>query len=282
MSLKESITSLDIKKIFRNKITKFNYLNELYEEIQLDKAIFVGSQQLDEQIIDTWNYEISKKVIRQLFKNTDKYKYIQGCKNTIDEAINDWKELKLGDFEWPFRAMNFDQYVHRLNRRTDITEIEKDDLLCKDIIKFRRIKNINALRNDYIEYLIFQNDNVIPTFGNVSGIDFYIDGNPFDQKVAKSVGNDFINMYGENYRQIAIDNPNLVAVSMYQNQDEERFGDEPRLLIVYLDSDVSSKQIESQLSSINFSQPIQISFDYRHKDGIRTHNTNCFVVLLHN
>ena len=190
--------------------------------------------------------------------------------------------MNLGEFDWPFQPRMFDQYVHAINRR-NLAEKDKDNLVATAAIKYRRIKDINARRNDYIEYLIFKNnENVIPTFANRRGVDFYINGEPFDQKVSRSVGQNFIARYGENYREIAIQKPELVAKCLYEYQDEERFGREPRLLIVYLDSDLTIENIDHSLANANFQRPINIAFDYRHSDGRTMHyKTYCYIVLLH-
>ena len=281
--LKTGITPQEIKKIFQNNGNKIEYLKRYFVRTGNTEAIESAASKIDDQIISTWDYDISKEVIREMFIDTDKYKYISKCSEKIDAAIKEWNEMGLGDFAWPFSAMGFDQHIHTINRNEKLTEKQKDDLVSRETIIFRRIKHINALRNDYIEFLVFQNDNVIPTFGNNRGVDFYIDGMPYDQKVAKSVGAAFKRKYGDKYRDIAIDNPALVAVSMYENQDEERFGDEPRLLIVYLDSDVTSQKIEEQLSNIDFTEPLQIEFKFNHSNNtLLTHKTKCFVVLLHN
>jgi len=124
--------------------------------------------------------------------------------------------------------------------------------------------------------------NVIPTFANRRGVDFYINGEPFDQKVSRSVGRNFIAEYGEDYREIAISRPDLVAKCLYEYQDEARFGCEPRLLVVYLDSDLEIEDIEDSLAEVDFDNPININFEYRHSDG-RTliYETYCYIVLLH-
>ena len=280
--LKNEITSVEVKKIFQNKDNKVEYLNRFFDYIGKSEPIEKTNTKIEEQIISTWNYEASKTVIREMFRNTEKYHYISRCKEKIDVAINEWNLLRLGKIDWPFSAMNFDQHVHQINRDESMNERRKDFLIARQCVKFRRIKQINALRNDYIEYLIFKNENVIPTFGNNRGVDFYIDGEPYDQKVSKSVGKIFQDKYGDDYRNIAIKNPNLVAESMYENQDEERFGDEPRLLIIYLDSDVTSQQIEDQLCNIDFNDPMTIEFKYKHSNhNTLNHKTKCFVVLLH-
>ena len=278
----DGINTIEIKKIFQNKQNKLEYLRRLFDCTGNVDQIEKITARIDNQIIGTWDYDISKSVIREMFMDTEKYTYISSCREMIDDAMSEWEDKKLGDFEWPFSAMNFDKHVHQLNRNSELTEEEKDAIIAQEAIMFRRIKNINALRNDYIEFLIFQNENVIPTFGNNKGVDFYINGMPYDQKVSKSVGKSFQNQYGDNYREIAINNPSLVAISMYENQDEERFGEEPRLLIIYLDSNVASSQIEEQLRNINFYEPIQIEFKYRHSNNnILSYRTECFVVLLH-
>ena len=280
--LTDGITDVEIKKIFQNKENKLKYLSRLFDCTGSDAPIEKIASRIDNQIIDTWDYDISKSVIREMFKNTDKYAYISACREMIDDAISAWEEKQLGDFKWPFSAMNFDKHVHKLNRNSELNEDEKDAIISQESIMFRRIKNINTLRNDYIEFLIFQNESVIPTFGNNRGVDFYINGMPYDQKVSKSVGKAFQNKYGDNYRDVAINNPSLVAISMYENQDEERFGEEPRLLIIYLDSDVTSNKIEEQLKNIDFNKPMQIEFKYKHSNNnLLVHRTECFVILLH-
>lgn len=276
------ITEEEIKNIFGNNENKVDYLNKLFLFTGNTSPIERSTSKIEQQIIDTWSYEQSIKIIRDLFKKSPKYIEQQKCGKKVDEAIEEWKNLNLGALEWPFSAMSFDQHVHLLNRRCDCSEEKKDAILSREVIKFRRIKHINALRNDYIEYLIFQNENVIPTFGNIRGIDFYISGEPYDQKVGRSVGKAFIEKYGENYREVAIMHPEIVAKSLYENQDKQRFGAEPRLFVIYLDSDVNSSKIQSQLSQVDFKRPYEITFNYKHSNNtIRTYKTKCFVVLLH-
>ena len=278
-----SISSDDIDKIFGNNDNKKEYLRRLFEIQGIDERIPSQKKDINNLIANTWNYDISKSVIRKQFIESDKYSYMMTCKDKIDESLKEWNELDLGELNWPFSAMNFDGHVHSLNRDDTKTEIEKDSIISHEAILFRRIKKINELRNDYIEYLIFQNENIIPTFSNSSGVDFYIDGKAYDQKVSKSVGGSFIDSYPENYRQVAIENPDLVAKSLYENQDNARFGSEPRLLIVYLDSDVSTDSLEDKLKNIDFGNPINIDFEFKEKGKAKEeYNTDCFVVLLHN
>lgn len=261
-----------------------SYLTELYSCHNINIFLnAVTNDRIDEFIMATWEYNDSKEILREMFKQTDKYNNNQSKKKRIDSAIAEWKELDLGELKWPFAAKNFDDVVHKLNRREDIRESEKDDILSTEVKKFRRMKDISSLKNDYIEYLIFEkNINIIPTFGNKRGVDFYIDGIPYDQKVSKSVGSDFIKQYKDNYREKAIKEPALLAKSLYEHQDVNRFGNDPRLLVVYLDDDMSTDEIEKKLKTTDFSQPMSIVFEYPGSDNVmKKYSTSCYLVLLY-
>ncbi len=282
MSLLKEITPHEIKKIFINTANKKRYLELLSEYIPFDIDRMRSNAAVDDAIVKTWNYELSKKIIRKLFFESDKCVESKNGKVRVNELISEWKDMNLGILDWPFAPKLFDNYVNSINR-SNYTEQEKDNKIAQDSIKFRRIKEINAIRNDYIEYLIFaNNDEVIPTFGNSRGVDFYINGEPFDQKVGRSIGKAFIEKHGEKYREIAINNPDLVAISLYENQDEERFGSEPRLLIAYLDIDLTIQDVENSLAKVDFSRPRDIKFQYKFSNGsVRLYETHCYVVLLH-
>lgn len=282
MSLIEKITLVEIKKIFPSNKLKRKYIELLPSHGAINVDSLRNIADIDNAIINTWKYDISKKIIRELFLNTEKYENNRNSGNKIEALMDEWSAMQLGKFDWPFQPKMFDQHVHSINRK-NISEKEKDNIVSIDAIKYRRIKDINAQRNDYIEYLIFQhNDNVIPTLGNRKGVDFYINGVPFDQKVSRSVGRNFICKYGDDYRKIAIQRPDLVARCLYEYQDEERFGSEPRLFVVYLDSDLSLLDIEKSIRKANFNQPTNIEFYFTHSNGIKAlYQTYCYIILLH-
>lgn len=282
MNINKTISIDEIKKIFSNKNEKTEYLTKLYKETNITKDIPKTIKAIDEEIINTWNYEISNKIIRKLFQNTDKYKVGEFSSHAIKEMINEWEKLKLGEIKWPFSAKGFDQYIQSVNKR-DIPEKEKDTIVQKDAIRFRRIKKINTARNDFIEYLIVKhNDNVTPTLRHSRGVDFYIDGIPFDQKVSKSVTTEFQNDYGENWKNYAIAHPEEVGKYLYKYQDENRFGAEARLLIVYLEDNINEEDIYKCINKANLKEPYHIKFDYIHSHNIRkTYETNCYIILLH-
>lgn len=167
---------------------------------------------------------------------------------------------------------------------------EKSDGFVKDekvkiaAVKYRRIKEINTVRNDFIETLIFEkNQNILPTLSHKRGIDFFIGGISFDQKVAKSPTNQFKNYFKDKWREEAIKNPSLVAEYLYKYQDEGRFGADPRLLVVYIDEDVSIQKIREIINATDLDRPIEINFSFKHKiQGEKNYKVPCFVILLHN
>lgn len=271
-----------IKKVFAKRENKVNYLQLFFNEKKINEEIPSTINLLDEKIISSWDYTISKNIIRKMFKNTDKYKQGKNNKILLDEMVKDWKKLDLGEIGWPFSAMGFDTYIQQVNTSA-LSEEEKDNKVKMDSIRFRRIKRINTIRNDFIEYLVFEyNENIIPTLVHRKKVDFYIDGKPYDQKVSRSVTNQFKKDFGENWKNKAIEDPRKVAEYLYKYQDEERFGSEPRLLIVYLDSDIEVKNIIKTIKLADFKKPLKINFDYSMQSGSLEHfSTECFVVLLH-
>lgn len=90
MNINKTISTDEIKKIFSNKSEKTEYITELYKETNITKDIPKTIKAIDEEIINTWNYEISNKIIRKLFQNTNKYKVGEFSSHAIKEMINEW------------------------------------------------------------------------------------------------------------------------------------------------------------------------------------------------
>jgi len=178
---------------------------------------------------------------------------------------------------------DFDNFVQRINASLE-SGILKDEKVKMAAVKYRRLKEINTVRNDYLETLIFEkNQNIVPTLDHRRGVDFFINGYSFDQKVAKSPTNQFKKDFGEDWKNIAKENPLKVAEYLYKYQDEGRFGADPRLYVVYLDEDIPVHSLKSKIDFIDISNPSEVTFEYGHKDlGLKQYKTNCFVILLSN
>lgn len=247
------------------------------------KILDMSASELWKAVVDSWDYEESKKIIRDIFKQTEKYKNGKEADNAMEILIKEWQSLKLGDIAWPFSQGAFDDFVQRVNSGKE-NGFTKDEEVKIAAVKYRRIKEINTVRNDFIETLIFEkNNNVLPTLNHRRGVDFFIDGVSFDQKVAKSPTNEFKRRFKDEWREIAINKPELVAEYLYKFQDEGRFGADPRLLVVYIDEDVSIDKIREIINSTDLNNPIEINFTYKHKvQGEKNYKVPCFVILLHN
>ncbi|KMK52582.1 hypothetical protein RO21_00160 [[Actinobacillus] muris] len=267
-----------VKKIFGNQKNAIDFLRLLGINEKVKKA-----NDAYELIVKHWEYNKAYKVIRQIFESTPKYQKGKLGEDNIKVLLSEWVNLGFGNVEWPFSQGQFDNFVQHINSSTDSRDI-KDSKVKTAAVRYRRIKEINTERNDYLETMIFlNNENVIPTLHHSRGLDFFIDGVSFDQKVSKSPTNEFKRDFGENWRDVAINHPEKVAEYLYTYQDEGRFGQEPRLFIVYLDEDVEPIKIKSILEKNKLKTPYSITFKYSHKVlGKKTYKTEAFVILLGN
>ena len=245
------------------------------------KVLNLETKELWKAVVESWDYEVSKNIIREIFKQTEKYKNGKEADNAMSILIEEWNSLNLGIINWPFSQGAFDEFVQRINSEKE-TGLVKDEKVKTAAVKYRRIKEINTVRNDFIETLIFEkNQNILPTLNHRRGVDFFINGVSFDQKVAKSPTGEFKKHYKENWREIAISKPELVAEYLYKYQDEGRFGADPRLLVVYIDEDVSIARIRQIINETDLNNPIEINFSYKHKNqGEKNYKVPCFVILL--
>ncbi|MDD3901961.1 MAG: hypothetical protein PHX22_12125 [Dysgonamonadaceae bacterium] len=247
------------------------------------KVLVLETKELWKAVVDSWDYEESKKIIRYIFKATEKYKSGKEADSAMDVLIKEWQSLKLGSIAWPFSQGAFDEFVQRVNSEKE-NGFVKDEKVKVAAVKYRRIKEINTVRNDFIETLIFEkNNNILPTLNHRRGVDFFINGVSFDQKVAKSPTNEFKRHFKDEWREMAIKKPELVAEYLYKYQDEGRFGADPRLLVVYIDEDVSIDKIREIINKTDLNNPVEINFSYKHKNlGEKNYKVPCFVILLHN
>jgi len=95
--------------------------------------------------------------------------------------------------------------------------------------------------------------------------------------------NEFKRHYKDEWREVAINKPELVAEYLYKFQDEGRFGADPRLLVVYIDEDVSIDKIREIINKTDLNNPVEINFTYKHKNLCeKNYKVPCFVILLHN
>jgi hypothetical protein len=301
MNLKNNFSTDTAKKIFGNKGNATIFLLELQKLKHFDlpfrkitrgknkgtKVLNLNTNELWTKIVKFWDFKNGEKIIRNLFIQTEKYKSGKDSYKIMNILLDEWKKLKLDKISWPFSQGDFDGFVQRVNAEK-VSGIEKDEKVKHAAVKYRRIKEINTVRNDFIETLIFEkNENILPTLNHRRGVDFFINGISFDQKVAKSPTNEFKRDFGEDWKEYAKNNPKKVAEYLYKYQDEGRFGADSRLLVVYLDEDVSIDKIAETIEKIDLENPLEIIFEYTHNKGkptekLKTYKVNCFIILLSN
>jgi hypothetical protein len=283
------------KKIFFSKDNVETYLTELnnlkninlnFKEITRGKnngkkVLDMTNEELWNKVISSWNYNSSLKLIRDLFKKSKKYQNGKIAKQRYIELVKEWDNLKLGLIKWPCSQGAFDEFVQRVNNSN---AMNKDEIVKKASVQYRRMKELNTVRNDFLEIEIFEkNNNILPTLNHSRGTDYFINGESFDQKVAKSPTKEFMKTYGDNWKDEAIKHPEKVAEYLYKYQDEGRFGADSRILIVYLDEDVDLEKIEETINKINLNKPLKVNFTYNHaRVGVKSYIVECFVIVLLN
>lgn len=267
-----------VKKIFGNATNGLEFLEKMGRNSAIKSK---KSQDIFNEIVQVWDYQKARPIIRDIFMHSEKYKRGLGGQHTIKILLEEWQNLGFGNLEWPFSQGAFDNFVQSINGEA-IDRIHKDEKVKSAAVRYRRIKEINTERNDFLESLIFEkNQNIIPTLSHSRGVDFFINGISFDQKVSRSVTNEFKKDFGDKWKEKAIKEPHLVAQYLYSYQDEGRFGSAPRLFVVYLDENISPLEIKDIIANTNLQNPLDITFTYKHKDiGHRTYKTQSFVILL--
>lgn len=295
MDIKTSISEDVAKKILGNTKNASAFLLELQKVKQFDLAIKItksgnnkGKEILnlkaDEiwlKITENWEFEAGQKIVRKLFKTTDKYKSGKKSYTTMSILFEEWNRLNLGEIKWSVSQGEFDGFVQTVNAKR-LSRINKDKDVKLAAVKYRRIKEINTVRHDFIENLIFEkNENILPTLSHRRLVDFFIDGISFDQKVAKSPTDEFKEDIGVDWKNYAINHPEKVAEYLYKYQNQERFGADSRLLVVYLDKNVSFERIREIIQETNLENPLEIMFTHK-SDKNKPYQVSCFVILLYN
>ena len=112
------------KKIIGNKDNALNYLLKLHKIKSISQLKFriisrgknkgkrvldIDTKELWKIVVDNWNYEISEGIIRDIFKQSEKYKNGKEANNSMEILINEWKKLNLGNIEWPFSQGAFEK-----------------------------------------------------------------------------------------------------------------------------------------------------------------------------
>jgi len=183
-------------------------------------------------IKEIWESQPDEQIINEFIKKRYAEKIQERRENISDEDLK--KELtKVKTFSWGVVQGQLDrkiqaEYVRKIVRYEDLLNNVKAKL-HNDVTNYVICTWFNHWTTVLIEEHISIHKKVIPTIKNIKGIDIFFDGQPFDLKVTY-----LPNKYNSTS---AIKNPTKLAIWLYENQGDQRFGDDNRLFVILLDKD---------------------------------------------
>jgi hypothetical protein len=175
------IDQTEIKKILGNKDNCISFLlvlsPEKYDAENLNK---LSANEIFGEVTKIWNFDKAKPIIRKLFRDTKKFKSGKASEAAIETLKSQWTSKFPGEkIDWPCSQGQFDTFVQRINSQNenDPDGKIKDLKVSEAAIKYRRLKELNTVRNDYLETLLFlKNEEIVPTLNHMRGVDFFIKG----------------------------------------------------------------------------------------------------------
>jgi len=191
-----------------------------------------------------------------------------------DELIRELQQVT--DFNWGVVQGRLDQkiqqeYVREICHYQNLLSGVKSKL-HDDITSYVVATWYNHWTTVLIEDYISLHPEVVPTLKNISGVDIFFKGQPFDLKTTY-----FPRGYPRSVDE-AIANPDQLAIWLYENQGEQRFGNHKRLFVILVDNnnlDQSWKlkrdfefifgKIDQFLNEATVSAKDKISFSYKGK-----------------
>ncbi|MCS7214323.1 MAG: hypothetical protein NZ927_08945 [Candidatus Calescibacterium sp.] len=170
-----------------------------------------------------------------------------------------------GQLDWKIQT----EYVRKIVRYDELLKSVKSNLY-NDITNYVICTWFNHWTTVLIEEHISLHPKVIPTIKNVKGIDIFFDNQPFDLKIT---------YLPRGYNpDDAVKNPKQLAIWLYENQGEQRFGSDNRLFVVVLDKenideswklkrdfDFVFQKIDEFLDKEKVSKNDEIVFSYKRK-----------------
>jgi len=181
---------------------------------------------------------------------------------------------KVKEFSWGIVQGLIDnkiqaQYVRNHVRYEELlSDVKKK--LHDDVTSYVVCTWYNHWTTVIIEEYISQHRNIVATVKNVKGVDIFFDGQPFDLKITYLPR-------GYDYSE-AVTNPRALIVWLYENQGEQRFGDDNRLYVVLCDTknledswklkrdfDLIEKRVDDFFDNEKISGQDEIVFSYKGK-----------------
>ena len=272
-NIKNSITDLEVNAIFKNNENRKEFILRCVDSLKWNvpvktKGKNIGKWDLPQNkynqfIINNWDYNGALPIVRQMALDLGKVetssvlnKKSKGVMLELQKQAKRISDFTGIQFELnntkPYHSVNYDKEVVRrfiypaFDEYNNLQDLDNKRIVADFIFRFN--KTVGHFNNSFAESFVFEQDeSVFPTLGHTSGVDYFINGEPYDQKTSSSVGGKFKNEYGDNWKSVALESPELVAKSLYEYQGADRFGYQNRVLVVSgFDSNLS---IEEQIKT---------------------------------
>jgi hypothetical protein len=216
-----------------------------------------------------WDYDTFREITREIAQS-DGGKYDPKKLDLYKQQYTKFRMMYTSEFgevlDWVYHPSQFDEWRKKMTYG-EIT-FEEYELGCK---QHGMVATIADLKSKILEIISFHEDpEIYPILGNKKGLDYIYRRQGRDWKTSKSPGNAFIDYCKKkdlNPIEYALSHPEVVAKSLYENQDSTRFGFESRHFIVSLGSDLKPvEELIKSYKSISYENPMNITFTYKGKD----------------
>ena len=217
--------------------------------------------------------EIPESKIEQFIK-VEYTKLINERRKIISDEDLRNELMKVQTYSWGTVQGQLDQkiqteYVRKYARYDELLE-NVSNKLHGEVTNYVICTWFNHWTTVLIEEHISNHPKVVPAIKKVKGIDIFFDRQPFDLKIT---------YLPRGYDpEKAIVNPSELAVWMYENQGEQRFGEHNRLFVILLDKNNPEKswelkrdfnfvlnKIDSFFNNEKVSEKDEIIFKYKNK-----------------
>ena len=272
-NIKREINTFTLKKIFDAKaaseLAGLLYKGDRSKYTTKRGNFKIPAKEVWEILSQYWDYDFALKFVRQKLSSQNAigcytYSKWNGYISSEKNYVKELQKLQNGleKYEWQSKQGNIDQKIQLINRKQKISQRDRERQVKMMALNQLSITKLNTLRNDFIEYLLFlNNEKMFPTLKHSSGVDYFIDGVPFDQKVSKGLGENFVREHGlENSLTVARNNKDKLAISLFNNQDTFRFDNSSvnRIFIVFTDTDISPSEVRFKLKQVQWGQPMSL------------------------
>lgn len=183
---------------------------------------------------DNWKklYPKIKTATREMFFNSKKLEKQKNGSANYDLELAHYQDTTKHLYPRKLMGNQLDDMVNQYTRNHQgVINKDETNIHFSDIIYDMNVnKRLTTTRNDLCELLLIHNNlEVMPTLKHISGVDYFIDGIAYDQKVSISTG---AYQVPKDIRKI---DKYELAKTLLENQTSGRFNNCNRVFVVFVD-----------------------------------------------